>query len=84
MVDIQDALQSALDGVWANTIGRLASWVPDWAYWLVSLPSEFWVGLAIGIVLGAVWTKWGWAGVLALGAFAIAIFSLGRNSKGDR
>lgn len=82
MFDIQGALQSALDGVWANTIGRLAALIPDWAYWIASQPLAVWVALLIGLVAGYIWAKWGWAGVLALGAFTIAVFTLGRNSKG--
>jgi len=77
----QDAMQNAVDGVWANTIGRVIGWLPDWLVWLFSQPMAVWVALWIGVAAGYVLGRWGWLALAALGGLLIAVFTLGRRSK---
>jgi hypothetical protein len=71
----EGALQNALDGVWANTIGRLA-----WLAWLLSYPADVWALVAVAFAAGMVTGQWGLKALVAAGALIVAVFTLGRRS----
>ncbi len=77
----EGALQDAIDGVWSNTLGRLAGWVPDWLAWLLSYPADVWALVAVAFVAGMVAGKWGLKALVGTGALIVAVFTLGRQSK---